>query len=229
MGATALVLQDIGERFPPALAPALGRLGLPTVSLDLSCTAPGIDVVLRDEAHGAALAAEYLIERGHRAIGWYGPLTSSYNGRRRFAGAAEVLLKEGMPSITRDWQDTEPAIDVRLAREHLDRPDRPRAVLALWQTAATALARAAQDLGLNLGEDLDIVGWSLEEHFDEGYAAECPQLRRNCATITWSMADVGRTILSRIDERRRNPDLPDARIMLPMRLREPAAPRNSQE
>ena len=223
MGATALILQDIGERFPAGLPSALGALGLPTVSLDMSCSAPGVDLVLRDEAHGAALAAEYLVGKGHREIGWYGPLQSSHNARRRFAGAAEILLREGIAIGAQGWRELEPATDVDFARDYLEGTKRPAAVLALWQTAALALARAAGGLGLTLGEDLDIVGWSLEEHFDREYAADCPELRERCATATWSMADVGRTILSRIEERRRAPDLPDARVLLPMKLLEPGA------
>lgn len=223
MGATALILQDIGERFPAGLPPALGALGLPAVSLDLSCSAPGIDQVLRDEAHGAALAAEHLVGKGHREIGWYGPLQSSLNARRRFAGAAEVLLREGIPIDAQGWREVEAATNTEVAREYLERPGRPAAILALWQTAARALARAVRELGLTLGEDVDIVGWSLEEHLDRGYAADCPELRDACATVTWSMADVGRTIFSRIEERRRAPDLPNARVLLPMKLLEARA------
>ena len=95
-------------------------------------------------------------------------------------------------------------------------------MLALWQTAAQALVRAARELGLEPGKDLDLVGWALEEHFTGSYAAACPELREACAAATWSMADVGRMVLARIAERRREPDLPAARILLPMRLREPA-------
>jgi DNA-binding LacI/PurR family transcriptional regulator len=225
MGATALILQDIGERFPAELPAELVALGLPTISLDMATCAAGLDQVLRDEAHGAALATEHLLARGHRRIGWYGPLTDSLNARRRFAGAAEILMREGLAEDIRDWRDLEPATDSRVAREYLSSPDRPKAVLALWQTAAMALARAARELGLKLGKDIELVGWSLEEHFGHSYAADCPELREACATATWSMADVGRLVLNRIAERRREPDLPAARILLPMRLRAPAAPR----
>lgn len=221
MGATALVLQDIGERFPPTLTAELVALGLPTVSLDMVASAAGLDQVLRDEAHGAALAAEHLLAGGHRRIGWYGPLTESINARRRFAGAAEVLIRAGLAANIQEWRELEPATDTRLAREYLSSPDRPKAVLALWQTAAMALARAARELGLRLGKDLDLVGWALEEHFDRGYATEAPELRECCATATWSLTDVGRLVLNRIGERRREPDLPAARILVPMRLREP--------
>jgi DNA-binding LacI/PurR family transcriptional regulator len=221
IGATALILQDIGERFPPDLPAALMSTGLPAVSLDLACSAPGMDQVLRDEAHGAALAAEHLIARGHRQIGWYGPLTDSLNARRRFAGAAEILVREGLGESIRDWRGREPATETRVAREYLESAGPPAAVLVLWQTAATALARAARELGLTLGTDLDVVGWSLEEHFEKEYAVDCPQLRETCATVTWSMTDVGRLVFDRLEARRRVPDLPAARVLLPMRLRGP--------
>jgi len=221
MHATALILQDIGERFPPGLPVELMALGLPAIGLDLACVAPALDVVLRDEAHGAALAVGYLVKRGHRRIGWYGPLQESTNGLRRFAGAAEALVGAGLDLEAQAWRAVENPTETSAAREFLQRPDRPTAVLALWQTAARALVRAARELGLKIGQDLELVGWALEEHFDSSYARDCPELRESCATVTWSMADVGRLVLARIAERRREPDLPAARIMLPMKLREP--------
>jgi len=221
MRASALIVQDIGERFPPGLLAELTALGLPAVGLDASCTAPGLDVVMRDEAHGAALAVEYLVKRGHRRIGWYGPFGTSGNSLRRFAGAAEALVAAGLDLDTREWRPVPSPTEEDSAREFLRRPDRPVAVLALWQTAARAVVRAAREMGLKLGRDLDLVGWALEEHFDSSYSRDCPELRESCATATWSMADVGRTVLARIAERRRDPDLPGARIMLPMKLREP--------
>jgi DNA-binding LacI/PurR family transcriptional regulator len=221
MNATALILQDIGERFPAGLPAELAALGLPAVGLDLACAAPGVDLVLRDEAHGAALAVEYLDRRGHRRIGWYGPLQSSGNGLRRFAGAAEALVGAGLDLAAQDWRDVGDATETASALAFLRRPDRPRAVLALWQTAARAVVRAARELGLKIGQDLELVGWALEEHFDSSYARDCPELRTSCATATWSIADVSRLVLTRIAERRREPDLPAARIMLPMKLREP--------
>jgi transposase-like protein len=221
MRASALILQDIGERFPPGLLTELMTLGLPAVGLDASCVAPGLDVVMRDEAHGAALAVEYLLKRGHRRIGWYGPFGKSANSLRRFAGAAEALVAAGLDIDTQQWRPVPSPTEEESARAFLRRPDRPVAVLALWQTAARALVRAARELGLKLGRDLDVVGWALEEHFDTSYARDCPELRESCAAASWSMADVSRTVLNRIAERRREPDLPAARIMLPMKLREP--------
>jgi DNA-binding LacI/PurR family transcriptional regulator len=221
MGATALILQDVGERFPPELAAELVALGLPAVSLDMVTSAVGLDQVVRDEAHGATLATERLIAGGHRRIGWYGPLAATFNSRRRFAGAAEALLRAGLEIDAQGWWEVENADQTAVARSYLSSPDRPKAVLALWQTAAMALACAARELGLKLGTDLEVVGWSLEEHFDRGYAADCPELREASATVTWSMTEVGRLALNRIAERRREPDLPAARILVPMRLREP--------
>ncbi|HOX06579.1 MAG TPA: hypothetical protein PK280_09270, partial [Planctomycetota bacterium] len=56
---------------------------------------------------------------------------------------------------------------------------------------------------------------------ESAYAAACPELARTGAAATWSMADVGRTVLDRIEERRRKSGLPTVRITLPMKLREP--------
>ena len=222
MSATALILQDVGYTFPESLRAGLGRLSMPTVSLDLGCVAPGVDLVMRDESHGAGLATDYLVAKGYRRIGWYGPLRTTPNARRRYAGAAEVLLREDISVDALGWAEVQRADEVERAIEYLSRSDRPHAVLALWQTAAKALAAATRELGLRLGSDLEVVGWSLDEGYARGYSAEFPELRERCATVTWSMTDVGETLLNRIAERRRSTELPDARVMLPMRLREPS-------
>jgi DNA-binding LacI/PurR family transcriptional regulator len=216
IGATALILQDIGRRFPRELFGQLASLGLPVVNLDSTPRGvPGMDHVVRDDMQGATLAAEYLLARGHRRLGWFGPQRGSEDGRRRFTGAFQALLRVGLEGELLKWSSE----DVDAAHAYLSRKGRPRAVLALWDAAALNLARAALAMGLKLGTDLDIVGWELEEHYEKNYAAVCPELAASCAAVTWSMADVGRAVLSRIEERRRDPDLPNATVLLPMHLR----------
>lgn len=221
VGATALLLQDILDDFPRELLEHLGRSGLPVVSLDEPYGVAGIDHVLRDEAQGAALAAEYLIGRGHRRIGWYGRLHSVRSSRRRFAGAAEVLLREGVAIDRQGWRDVVDADQVEVAREYLRRRNRPKAVLALSASAALALAQAAQEDGIRLGIDLDVAGWCLDELFEKAYASVCPDLATRCAAVGWSMADVGRAVLDRIEEQRRKPVRSNVSVLLPMTLRTP--------
>lgn len=98
-------------------------------------------------------------------------------------------------------------------------------MLALWDTAAISLARAALELGLIPGRDLDIAGWCLEENFETDYASLCPELANNCAAVVWNMADVARSVFNRLDDRLEEPDLPPAHILLPMKLWAPAAAR----
>lgn len=227
-GTTALIFQNIGFRFSPDLIDSLCMLGVPVINLDTPDVGiPGPDYVTHDEFHGGALAAKYLIGQGHRRIGWYGPLRNTLNSRRRFLGAVEMLLREGLELDEEGWR-TDGASGPSSPREYLLKKDRPRAVLALWSTAAISLARSALELGLKLGKDIDIVGWCLDDHYDTKYAAACPELARDCAAVTWSMSDVGRSIFARIQERRRTPDLPTARILLPMKLREPKDPHKSE-
>lgn len=226
IGATGIILQDIGHRFPAGLTREICDLGLPIVNLNTpdseSCL---MDHVLRDELHGAALAAEYLLRRGHRRIGWFGRLGISVESRRRFSGATEILLREGIeidaPGICSLDETTAEAA----ARPYLLRKNRPPAVLALWDTTAIALARAALELGLKLGRGLDIAGWCLEENFETDYASLCPELAQNCAAVVWNMADVARSVFNRLEDRLEEPDLPPARILLPMKLWAPATVR----
>lgn len=220
MKATALLVQDLDDSLPASLPAALKSMGLPIIGLDFSGQTQGLDQVHRDEAQGAGLAAAYLLRRGHRHIDWYGPLKDSPNARRRFAGAAEELLHSDIVVDDLAWREIALASETAVAMEFLKR-NRPRAVLALWQTAAQAIARAARELGLRLGHDLDLAGWALEEQIGQIYPGDCPELLAAAATVTWSMTDVAHLVFNRIESRHRDPTVPPARLLLPMKLREP--------
>jgi hypothetical protein len=128
-----------------------------------------------------------------------------------------------MTDDLRTWRHTEKPEDIDKARAYLSQPDRPRGVLALWQDAAVALIRAAREAGMTLGTDIEIVGWILEEHLEMGIAHAVIEdgLRSPC--VTWSMKNVARLLINRIQERIATPGVPDACVYAPMRL-EASAP-----
>jgi hypothetical protein len=83
-----------------------------------------------------------------------------------------------------------------------------------------AAARAARELGLALGRDLDLVGWCAEGHWDRAYEAafgpgQVPP------TVTWSVTQMAEAALARLAERRAHPELPTMRMNIETRLRAP--------
>jgi DNA-binding LacI/PurR family transcriptional regulator len=145
----------------------LQRRGLPLVSVDHdpSPDAPSVNV---DDRAGAHAAAQHLIDLGHRRIGIIS-LESNYEkdgvpnvnwpARERMAGWTDALEAAGIEPIVKAarWRPRD-AVD-SVARQLLEAPDRPTAVLCFSDAFAVATMQVAQSLGLRVPEDVSIVGF----------------------------------------------------------------------
>jgi len=209
--------------------------GVPAIMVNAWTEGAPFDAVLQDNYQGGFLAAQHLIERGHRKIAWFGPVGASNFSRERLGGASAALAAAGLDLPAELRTDTallrsgategsvalakEPAgRDLEeAATELLSRRDRPKAVLTLWTDVALALAAAARKLGLVLGRDLDMVGWALEAHLDKYRptfaGGPVPPM------ITWRVEDLARAAVARLAERRADPGMPAMRIAVATRLR----------
>ena len=142
---------------------ALERDGLPVVMVDIGH--PRVPHVVIDDVRGGELAAEHLLVRGHRRIGFVGDraenpfgFTSSENRRRGFRRA---LRRAGVPAA--------PELEARgrhgrdeareLADGLLRRPDRPTAIFAASDTQAVGVLEAARALDLRVPRDLAVIGF----------------------------------------------------------------------
>ena len=127
----------------------LERRGLPLVSVDRYPTpeAPSVNV---DDRAGARAAAQHLVDLGHTRIGLItlrsayhaeGVPTQNWPARERMLGWCEVLEEAGIEPIVQAAQHR-PRLSVEpIARELLDRPDRPTAVLCFSDVFASARCR----------------------------------------------------------------------------------------
>lgn len=157
----------------------LRRRGVPLVAVDRA-PEDGVPRVNVDDRGGAQLAAQHLLDLGHRRVGIItlqeksepgtgqdtgpnpgaaaGP-SADYPALQRMLGWCEALDAAGVePTIAvcqHGW--TTSALDA--ARSLLDRTDRPTALLCYSDAFAIAAARVAHDLGLRVPEDVSIVGF----------------------------------------------------------------------
>lgn len=206
----------------PAVLGEFQRLGLPVVVVDgwsLDCEH---DMVVQDGFAGGILAASWLVQRGHRRVGYLGldPRDGSLQISERLAGAGVGLVRHGLMLAQADTilvaeGDVEEAL--RRTRQLLARPDRPTAMLAPWQYLGLAVAQVAKELGLVLGRDLDLVGWSVSQ----GPGAET--LMRlsglgDAAAVTWDPAELAELSVLRLLQRREQPQLPVSLTRVPVRL-----------
>jgi DNA-binding LacI/PurR family transcriptional regulator len=205
------------EALDPGLLELIRDAGIPVVLVNAWSEGAAFDAVLQDNYQGGFLAAGHLIARGHRRIAWFGPVGQSSFSRERLGGAAAALAAAGLELPAAGRTDTAGADLERAALKLLSGRRRPTAVLALWTDVALALAAAARKLKLVLGRDLDMVGWAVEERYD----LYVPAFGEGVVPpmVTWKVADLARTAVARLAERRADPELPAMRINVATRLR----------
>ncbi len=200
------------------------RAGIPAILFDVWTEYLDSDSISRDEFHGGHLAAEYLIQRGHREIHWFGALKQNPNAATRFGGAIAAMISAGLEFPVARPVHVDSENGAQHAHELLDRLARmngPVAVLALWRDLAVMLARAARERGMVLGRDLDLVGWCMEEELASGYEALCPDILAQSATVVWGARPVIEAALDRLHARRDPAVFHPIRIQLPMSIRPP--------
>ncbi len=203
--------------------------GMPVVVIDNCDRVTKFDAVVQDDFGGGEQAADYLADRGHRRIGWLGPLEGAWHRRERRAGALLALQGAGLEIARAEEVDPQADDVYGAARKLLSGWKRPTGVLALWRRAGIALREVALEMGLTIGRDLDIVTWGTEEDF----AAESGRARNGSGglpAVLWSMRSMAETAMVRLAAQRETPDLPAVRTSIPTRLAIPdEAPDGEEE
>src|SRR4051794_39064149 len=142
---------------------ALERDELPAVLVDASH--PRLPRVVIDNVRGGELAAEHLLVRGHRRIGFVGDhptnaygFTSSEDRRRGFRRALERAGVAADPALDRFGpHGREEACE--LARGLLTLADPPTAIFAASDLQAIGVLRAAEQLQIRVPEQLAVIGF----------------------------------------------------------------------
>ena len=142
------------------------RLGLPVVAVGSQFEdSPCIGI---DDFGSAAMATQHIVGLGHRRIAYVGKARPGAAHRKtpsdRLAGFHDALYRAGVPTEER-WvfdSDWSAADAYRIAMDLLSGPDRPSAVVAGSDEMALGVLGAARTLGLQIPQDLSIVG--IDDH-----------------------------------------------------------------
>jgi LacI family transcriptional regulator len=124
---------------------------------------PGVSMVLADHYAGARLAVDYLVGKGHTAIGMLtGVLDPSSDKVRRIRGFREALAAHGLP-VVNEWivSCLAPSLECgyEAARQLLTQHPRVTAIFAYNDLLALGAVRACKDLGRQVPADCAIVGF----------------------------------------------------------------------
>lgn len=173
----------------------LERRNVPMVVVDHNVR-EGVASVNVDDRGGARLAAQHLVDLGHRRIALVGldhaADEPNHPARERILGWHDALDPAGIEPIEVRMPYSPPEASFDVARSLLDRPDRPTGVACFSDAFALATIRAAESLGLRVPEDVSVVG------FDDSVLAASS--RPPLTTIHQEVGDKGRAAVSAIAE-----------------------------
>lgn len=167
-----------------------------------------------DDYYGGVLAANYLLEKGHRRFAFVGPddlpSYSLHPEDKRQEGFQKRLEEFDFP-LTQAYIKyptlSHPDVHQELM-ELMDLPDPPTAIFAASDDLGIRLLRAAREHGLEVPGDLAIVG------FDDIEMAELIGL----TTISQSLDESGRMAAEMILARLVNPDRPTRTVQLNLKV-----------
>ncbi|MDR2381026.1 MAG: LacI family transcriptional regulator [Bifidobacteriaceae bacterium] len=185
---------------------------LPAVFVDVSC--PGFPAVATDDELGGRLAGDALLAAGKRRCAFLGhaqvqPAFESPS-RRRLEGFQAALAAQGLAlapeSVVltgRSFDDAAAAATRILSGSHP-----PDGIFAHTDELAAAAHLAAQRLGLNVPEDLGIIG------FDDSTLAEALEL----TTIRQPLRETGRWAFTTLTAMIADPSMVAPSVTLPVTL-----------
>jgi DNA-binding LacI/PurR family transcriptional regulator len=146
-------------------AAALLRAGTTVVTIDVAHES--FPYVATDDVLGGQLATEHLLSRGHRRIGFVGDVdfnpfgfTSSErrrDGYRRALRRAGVRPSDAYQRLGRHGREEARSLALELLRR--TRPEPPTAIFAASDVQAIGVLEAASLLGLQVPEDIAVIGF----------------------------------------------------------------------
>jgi LacI family transcriptional regulator len=154
-----VLIAPVSDRSAPQLR-TLARNELPFVLIDRSIPGFHGDLVQGDSVAGAHLLVDHLIGLGHRRIAMISEPSDVSTARDRVQGYREALEAAGI-ELRPEFVAESSAINPYAARDAtlqlLDLPEPPTAIFALNSIAATGVAEAARERGLEIPSDLGLV------------------------------------------------------------------------
>ncbi len=154
------------------------------------------DSVTIDNVSAARQVTNYLLDLGHRAIATITGPTHLTTGHGRLEGLREAMAARGLAPRTEHVRSGEFREDVAysVAREIIDRPDRPTALYAASGVMALGVMRALADLGLKCPDDISIASTDTIP----GIGALRPRLTRTEHPVTDMTNEALRLLIDRI-------------------------------
>ena len=174
------------------LAGALGKAGVRYVRLASIALDTSDRVVVANERSAVAAMAEYLVNLGHRRIGYIAGPEGRKSTRERLEGFLDALQKLGCAPceemIARGAYTFESGISC--AQSLLARPEPPTAIFASNDEMATGVICTAHEMGVKVPGDLSVAG------FDDSVLAT--RIRPSLTTIRRPVREMARLATTKL-------------------------------
>ena len=144
------------------------RAGIPVVDLTVECQNVKLPRVISDHFAIGRLGGEHFRERGFENVAWFSSGWSEVH-RRRYDGFAAALGS----SI--------PRIGAKNLRQRLSKASKPIGILAYNDTDAAQVIYAAGELGLNVPDDVSVLGIGDDPFLCENQSTPISSVRQDLA------------------------------------------------
>jgi LacI family transcriptional regulator len=181
----------------------LSNNGMETVLIEYSH--PQLNSILIDDRYGGQLAAEHLINKGHKIIAFMGDIEppekfAIHPVKSRLTGFSQTLQEAGL-SLPKAYIRSSPYTQKesrQAAFELLSLPKPPTAIFAASDIQALSVMKVARQLNIKTPNDLAIIG------FDDIDLAEHVDLTTICQHLDESGRLAAEILLARINESNRS-------------------------
>jgi LacI family transcriptional regulator, galactose operon repressor len=191
---------------------ALQKRGFPYVLIDQMDSSGKSSILDSTNWQGAYDATRYLIELGHRRIGFITGLMGIHSAVDRLEGYKTALADHNVPLVDElivEGDYWHPG-GYAAAQRFLDLPQIPSAIFASNDLEAIGAMEAIRERGLQIPEDISIIGFDDIPQVSIVY----PKL----TTVRQPLEQMGRLAARLLLEQIENPDRPPRRITLATQL-----------
>lgn len=171
---------------------------------------PSVNINYEEAAYDAV---KFLIENGHKKIGMLtGSLEDPVNGYQKYSGFRKALEDSGI-TFNEDYVvvgDYTYDSGIEAMETFLNIKERPTAIFAGTDEMALGIIHGAQDRGLRVPEDIEVIG------FDNTRLAA--MVRPTLTTVVQPMYDIGAVSMRLLTKYMNKEEVTDEVVLLPHRI-----------
>ncbi|MBR1591877.1 MAG: LacI family DNA-binding transcriptional regulator [Ruminococcus sp.] len=136
----------------------LSRINIPLLFVDFYDTRFNVDSVNSDSYHGGYIITDYLVEMGHRKIGFFGKVNATSSINDRFLGYIKCLMENNL-EYRKEWTINDRDEKGILYTRIIFPDDMPTAFVCNSDETAFRVIAALKSKGVRVPEDISVVGY----------------------------------------------------------------------